>query len=53
MPTMTDGESPFDPKSTLVSVAVEHLAAEPLVFLCAPDDECHDCDTARKRVESR
>jgi aminoglycoside 3-N-acetyltransferase len=34
----------------LVNVAVEHLKTDPLVFLCAPDAGCHECDEARASV---
>ena len=33
-----------------VAAAVEHLAADPLVFLCAPDAACDECDRARASV---
>lgn len=34
----------------LVDVALEHLRADPLVFLCAPDAGCEECDAARASV---
>jgi aminoglycoside 3-N-acetyltransferase len=36
----------------LVAVAVEHLSADPLVFLCPPGDGCSDCDAARASVRT-
>lgn len=34
----------------VVSVALEHLAAQPLVFLCPPERGCEECDRARASV---
>ncbi|MBX5483462.1 MAG: AAC(3) family N-acetyltransferase [Myxococcaceae bacterium] len=34
----------------LVTVAVEHLATDPLVFLCPADHGCAECDLARASV---
>ncbi|SRR6266498_1318824 len=34
----------------LVSVAVEHLARDPLVFLCPSSERCGECDEARASV---
>ena len=34
----------------IVAVAVEHLARDPLVFLCAPAAGCEECDLARASV---
>lgn len=34
----------------VVSVAVEHLRADPLIFLCPPDEACAECDQARASV---
>ncbi|WP_426749666.1 AAC(3) family N-acetyltransferase [Myxococcus sp. Y35] len=34
----------------IVSVAVERLRAEPLIFLCPPDAACEECDRARASV---
>jgi aminoglycoside 3-N-acetyltransferase len=34
----------------LVAVAVQHLAADPLLFLCAPGSGCEECDAARASV---
>lgn len=34
----------------VVAVAVEHLRADPLVFLCPPDAGCEECDLARSSV---
>ncbi len=34
----------------LVAVALEHLAVDPLVFLCAPAAACGECDVARASV---
>jgi aminoglycoside 3-N-acetyltransferase len=34
----------------VVAVAVEHLAQDPLVFLCARDQRCEECDEARASV---
>jgi aminoglycoside 3-N-acetyltransferase len=31
----------------VVALAVEHLARDPLVFLCAPNAGCEECDEAR------
>ncbi len=31
----------------LVAVALEHLAEDPLVFLCPPGEGCEECDEAR------
>ena len=36
----------------IVSVAREHLAADPLVFLHDPSDDCEECDTARASTRS-
>jgi aminoglycoside 3-N-acetyltransferase len=36
----------------IVSVAVEHLASDPLLFLCPPQEHCEECDTARASVRS-
>jgi aminoglycoside 3-N-acetyltransferase len=35
----------------VVSVAVEQLAAEPLVFLCPREEACEECDAARESVK--
>lgn len=34
----------------VVSVAVERLASDPLLFLCPPEEHCGECDTARASV---
>ena len=34
----------------VVTVAVEHLALDPLVFLCAPDSGCGECAIARASI---
>jgi aminoglycoside 3-N-acetyltransferase len=34
----------------VVRVAVERLQANPLVFLCAPEERCEECDAARASV---
>ena len=34
----------------VVAVAVEHLASNPLLFLCPPEAHCDECDTARASV---
>lgn len=34
----------------VVRLAVEHLVAEPLVFLCPPEAGCEECDLARASV---
>jgi aminoglycoside 3-N-acetyltransferase len=34
----------------LVTVAVEHLTADPLVFLCSPATGCRECDEARASI---
>jgi aminoglycoside 3-N-acetyltransferase len=34
----------------VVAVAVEHLTADPLVFLCPPEAGCQQCETARPRT---
>lgn len=34
----------------VVSVAVERLREDPLVFLCAPSERCDECDRARETV---
>jgi aminoglycoside 3-N-acetyltransferase len=39
----------FDSRD-LVSVAVEHLAADSLVFLCASGTACEECDKARASI---
>jgi aminoglycoside 3-N-acetyltransferase len=36
----------------LVAVAVEHLRADPLVFLCPAGDGCAECDLARASVRA-
>lgn len=37
----------------LVAVAVEKLRADPLVFLCAPEKRCEECDHARASVAAQ
>jgi aminoglycoside 3-N-acetyltransferase len=37
----------------VVAAAVEHLAAEPLLFLCAGNEGCEECDAARASVPVR
>jgi aminoglycoside 3-N-acetyltransferase len=37
----------------LVAVAVEHLTADPLVFLCSPGTGCAECDEAHASVPPR
>jgi aminoglycoside 3-N-acetyltransferase len=34
----------------VVAVALEHLATDPLIFLCPPDAGCEECDLARASV---
>lgn len=34
----------------VVAIAVEHLRADPFVFLCAPEAGCDECDAARRSV---
>jgi aminoglycoside 3-N-acetyltransferase len=34
-----------------VSVAVEQLSADPLVFLCPREEGCEECDAARESVQ--
>lgn len=34
----------------LVRLAVEHLAADPLTFLCAPETGCEECDAAHASI---
>lgn len=34
----------------LVTIAVEKLAADPLLFLCPPREQCDECDVARASV---
>jgi aminoglycoside 3-N-acetyltransferase len=36
----------------VVAVALEHLAADPLLFLCSDDEGCEECDAARASVPS-
>jgi aminoglycoside 3-N-acetyltransferase len=36
----------------VVAVAVEHLAVDPLLFLCASNEGCQECDAARASVPS-
>jgi aminoglycoside 3-N-acetyltransferase len=36
----------------VVAVAVEHLASDPLIFLCPPESGCEECDTARASVSA-
>jgi aminoglycoside 3-N-acetyltransferase len=36
----------------IVAVAVERLARDPLVFLCAPSAGCEECDAARASVSA-
>ena len=36
----------------IVAVAVEHLAEDPLIFLCAPSEGCDECDDARRSAAS-
>jgi aminoglycoside 3-N-acetyltransferase len=35
----------------LVTLAVEQLTADPLVFLCPPGDQCPECDEARASID--
>jgi aminoglycoside 3-N-acetyltransferase len=37
----------------LVAVALEQLARDPLLFLCAPEENCDECALARASVASR
>ncbi|MGA9521098.1 MAG: AAC(3) family N-acetyltransferase [Myxococcaceae bacterium] len=37
----------------VVSVAIEHLTADPLVFLCQKDTGCEECDAAHVSIEIR
>ncbi|MFE8595493.1 AAC(3) family N-acetyltransferase [Archangium violaceum] len=37
----------------IVSVALELLASNPLVFLCPPEEHCEECDAARASVGRR
>lgn len=34
----------------VVALAVEHLRADPLLFLCSADETCEECDLARASV---
>ncbi|HEY3667314.1 MAG TPA: hypothetical protein VGL19_15005 [Polyangiaceae bacterium] len=34
----------------VVTLALERLAADPLVFLCAADAECAECNAARASI---
>jgi aminoglycoside 3-N-acetyltransferase len=34
----------------IVSIALEHLGEDPLVFLCPPSEPCEECEEARKSV---
>ena len=34
----------------LVAVALEHLKKDPLLFLCAEESGCEECDVARASV---
>lgn len=34
----------------VVALAVQHLTADPLVFLCPSSEGCEECDTARRSV---
>lgn len=36
----------------IVAVAVEHLTADPLIFLCPPASGCEECEVARASVSS-
>ncbi|MFL5350191.1 MAG: AAC(3) family N-acetyltransferase [Hyalangium sp.] len=36
----------------VVAIAVEHLAADPLVFLCPPSAGCEECDLARASLQA-
>lgn len=36
--------------SDVVTVALEHLASDPLIFLCPPALRCEECDTARASI---
>jgi len=36
----------------IVEIALEHLAANPLVFLCAKDNECGECARAHASIRS-
>nr|AIA17596.1 AAC3 [uncultured bacterium] len=35
----------------IVAVAVERLAADPIVFLCPPSEACEECDLARASIK--
>ncbi len=35
----------------VVAVAVEHLASDPLLFLCPPEEHCDECVTARASIK--
>lgn len=37
----------------VVSVALERLRVDPLIFLCAPDADCEDCTLARASIAAR
>ncbi|NUP12663.1 MAG: AAC(3) family N-acetyltransferase [Polyangiaceae bacterium] len=37
----------------IVSVALDHLARQPLVFLCEPGAGCEECDLARSSVPAK
>jgi aminoglycoside 3-N-acetyltransferase len=34
----------------VVAVALEQLESDPLIFLCAPDEQCPECDAARGSI---
>jgi aminoglycoside 3-N-acetyltransferase len=34
----------------IVTIALDRLAADPLVFLCAPSENCEECDEARASI---
>jgi aminoglycoside 3-N-acetyltransferase len=36
----------------IVAVAVEHLTADPLIFLCPPAQGCAECDVARASIQT-
>ena len=46
------GHARLSPAQALVDVAREHLAADPLFFLCAREAGCEECDRARASVRA-
>lgn len=42
-----NGDARLCASRDVIAIAVAHLGADPLVFLCAADEDCEECDAAR------